>query len=247
MTAFDEKLCLVVPCYNEESRLDVQKFLMFLNEFSDVDLIFVNDGSRDRTLDVLNHLKSNSNRIQVLSLNVNSGKAEAVRQGTLAAFNLKYKYIGFWDADLATPLSEVKGFMQTLDEKPEVHLVIGARVRLLGRKILRSWNRHYLGRVFGTFASVALNLAIYDTQCGAKIFRATETVHKVFNMPFHSRWIFDVEMIARLGASGLPKSSIYEWPVQEWSDVKGSKVGAKAFLNAGFELVYLWFTYRPKW
>jgi hypothetical protein len=144
-------------------------------------------------------------------------------------------YIGFWDADLATPFSEVAGFLTILDERPEIHIVMGARVRLLGRAISRRPARHYFGRVGATLISQSLGLAVYDTQCGAKVFRASDTLRDVFAKPFLSRWIFDVEIIARYverWGRDATAHAIYELPVMQWHDVVGSKVKRHDFVRA---------------
>ena len=87
--------------------------------------------------------------------------------------------------------------MWELETDPDVEIVIGSRVQMLGRDTRHNWRRHYLGRVAATAVSVMLRLRVYDTQCGAKLFRAGATVGRVFLQPFLTRWIFDVEILSR--------------------------------------------------
>ncbi|HEV7922041.1 MAG TPA: glycosyltransferase [Thermoanaerobaculia bacterium] len=227
---------IVVPCYNEEQRLDVEQFRRFAADGHRVDFCFVNDGSADGTLRVLQALHAEDpSRFLVVNLEQNEGKAEAVRRGILAAAERGADLIGFWDADLATPLSELPSFLDVFAARPEIQMVFGARVRLLGREISRNPSRHYFGRVGATLISQTLGLAVYDTQCGAKLFRTGENLRAVFSTPFLSRWIFDVEIIARyvklLGRDRAAKS-IYELPIRVWHDVHGSKVKSTDFLRA---------------
>jgi len=230
------RLTLVVPCYNEEKRLDAAAFRDVSVDGHDIDFLFVNDGSRDGTLRLLESIRDEDpTRFSVLNLERNSGKAEAVRRGFVAAMERDADYIGFWDADLATPFTELRGFLEVLEARPTIHIVMGARVRLLGREISRRPARHYFGRVGATLISSSLGLAVYDTQCGAKVFRRNKILRDVFARPFISRWIFDVEIIARyvqlLGRDGAA-SAIYELPVMRWHDVTGSKVKSHDFLRA---------------
>jgi dolichyl-phosphate beta-glucosyltransferase len=231
----------VVPCYNEEERLNLPAFREYCASSAGVDLLLVNDGSRDGTLRLLRQLAQEfPDRIQVLDLPTNRGKAEAVRAGFLHCFESRqYSLLGFWDADLATPLPTVARFVEHLRRHPEFEMVFGSRVQLCGRHIERQPARHYLGRVFATAVSLVLNIAIYDTQCGAKLFRATAPLRQAFVEPFLSRWIFDVEILARL----IQKSStetvalqIYEYPLERWTDVSGSKVKPSDFFRAIHEV-----------
>ena len=242
------RLTLVVPCYNEEHRLDADAFRRVAVEGHEVDFLFVNDGSRDGTLHLLESLRdSDPKRFAVLNLERNSGKAEAVRRGFVAAMQQPAGYIGFWDADLATPLAELPGFLEIVTTRPEIQIVMGARVRLLGREISRRPARHYFGRVGATLISSSLGLAVYDTQCGAKLFRTNDTLREVFARPFLSRWIFDVEIIARyverLGRDAVA-GAIYELPVMRWHDVKGSKVKSFDFFRALHDLWKIRRAYR---
>ncbi len=222
---------IVVPCYNEATRLPVRQFKAFTCTEHAVRFLFVDDGSTDATWSVLEGLcQEDPQRFAACRLPANVGKAEAVRQGVLRAFGAGPDYIGYWDADLATPLEVIATFCELLDARPNLEMVFGARVCLLGRAIERKALRHYLGRVFATAASVALGLSVYVTQCGAKLFRASPMIRSLFQESFLTRWLVEVELLARLiqmrRGTPLPQveAVVYEWPLPEWHDVAGSKV-----------------------
>jgi glycosyltransferase involved in cell wall biosynthesis len=237
------KVKIVIPCYNEESRLDISVFRDFTNSTHSITFLFVNDGSTDKTLSILESLvASDPGKFALLNLPRNWGKAEAVRQGILSAIDSHPDYVGFWDADLATPLEAIARFLEMAESRPELEMIMGSRVKLLGRRIERRRSRHYLGRCFATAVSAVLGLEVYDTQCGAKLFRASSGTRALFLQPFLSRWIFDVEIIARLirarRGSELkqPEQVIYEFPLTEWRDVPGSKLRSSDFFRAAWEL-----------
>jgi glycosyltransferase involved in cell wall biosynthesis len=234
---------VVIPCYDEAARLPLASYQGFLRAHREVAFVFVDDGSGDGTLALLRSLeRDDPERVCVLSLAENVGKAEAVRRGMLRALEAGADYVGYWDADLATPLSAVLDFAALLDARPELLLAIGARVVLLGRHIERRALRHYLGRVAATAIAVTLGLRIYDSQCGAKLFRAGAPTRELFREPFVARWAFDVEILARLvqsrSSGGLPpvEALVCEVPLEEWIDVAGSKVGVLDYLWAGVDL-----------
>jgi len=231
---------IVVPCFNEEQRLDVQQFRS-LAQSGHVRLLFVNDGSTDGTLGVLTGLTSSSPMVEVLDLPRNVGKAEAVRRGLLQGVDSGASVIGYYDADLATPPHELLRLVTVLDDRPELAFVMAARVALLGRTIERSAVRHYLGRVFASVASIALRLRVYDTQCGAKVFRVTPPVIESISRPFRSSWIFDVELIGRMlqpkAGDAMAPSSFEEVPLREWRDISGSKLGVGGMVRAFADLM----------
>ncbi len=225
-------------------------FSAFCAGASDVHFLFVNDGSTDSTGHILEQLhQSNPNAFSWLNLERNGGKAAAVRAGVLMAMgDPKTRFVGYWDADLATPLESIPHFMKRFETTPPVDMVFGARVRLLGRDIQRRPVRHYLGRCFATVASLVLRLPIYDTQCGAKIFRVTPELREVFTAPFLTSWVFDVEILARFmaqrhGNSQSMSHAIFEYPLHQWKDVAGSRVKPLDFVKAFWELLRIYWVY----
>ena len=254
---------IIIPCYNEARRLPTTSFLNYIQTHLSCPtrptFLLVNDGSTDQTLQLLENLKSKDpTSFEILHLSKNQGKAEAVRQGLLHVLSTTSttaqngNIIGFWDGDLATPLSSIDVFMHIFHTKPKIEMVFGSRVALLGRDIQRHASRHYLGRIFATLASSLLQLRIYDTQCGAKLFRITPDLRWAVSEPFQSRWIFDVALIARLqnqrlrntNTKLLPLSStIYEQPLDSWRDISGSKLSFKHKASALYGLFHIWRKY----
>jgi glycosyltransferase involved in cell wall biosynthesis len=247
---------VVVPCYNEAKRLDTVAFSDFLARTSDISLLLVDDGSSDDTPLLIEQLRQrNPRQVMTLRLSSNAGKAEAVRRGVQLALRRRPAMVGYWDADLATPLEAIPRFAAMLRERPELMLVMGSRVALLGRQIRRRYSRHLIGRAFATAASVVLRLPVYDTQCGAKLFRVTPETAELFREPFRSRWIFDVEILARIvsttrnGASQPAQELIYEYPLDEWQDVRGSRLKPRDFATAALDLAAIGWRYslRGPW
>ncbi len=242
---------VIIPCFNEAARLDDDAILGLVAQ-PGVDLLLVDDGSTDDTLARLRALAARApERVAVLALPGNRGKAEAVRRGLEQALLDQALRVAYLDADLSTPPAELLRILQVLEERPDVDVVLGSRVRLLGRRIERHALLHYLGRGFATAASLTLGLAVYDTQCGAKAFRRTPALLAAVRAPFSSRWVFDVELLQRLlmgadGAPPLPARAFLELPLKEWREVPGGKLGPVAMARAGLDLARLAVRARAK-
>jgi glycosyltransferase involved in cell wall biosynthesis len=241
-----QKTCIIIPCYNEENRLHSSLFIEYLNKTENIDFLFCDDGSTDSTLSKLNELASLlPKRIEVFHLHKNAGKAEAVRQGMVFTFaKNKYNLVGFWDADLATPLSEINNLLLTIENK---EIAIASRWKRLGAQIERRGLRHILGRIFSTFASIILKLPVYDTQCGAKIFHSNLAF--LFESEFITKWLFDIEIMARYrNKYGVKKSleQIIEVPVKSWMEVGGSKLKLNHMLKVPLELFKIYLKYNKK-
>ncbi|MDA8104007.1 MAG: glycosyltransferase [Nitrospiraceae bacterium] len=243
-----QKSCIVIPCYNEEKRLPVGEIAAFLRESDSVSLYFVNDGSKDGTARVLDDIRMlGQDRVSVLELPENRGKAEAVRLGILEALHRQsFHIVGYFDADLSAPLTEINLLLEYMDLGPPYEVVTGSRIRRLGARIERRPCRHYAGRVFATCASLILGLPVYDTQCGAKIFRA-ELAEQIFCRPFSTSWLFDVEIFARAAAVLGPDGAIEkiaEAPLRQWVGKTGSKLRTRHILTAPLELARIYLEYR---
>jgi glycosyltransferase involved in cell wall biosynthesis len=243
---------IVVPCYNEARRLQGDEFLRFLERTPSISLLFVDDGSTDATSTVLGALERRSaGRAGVLPLPRNEGKGEAVRRGLLAALESEPRFVGYWDADLSTPLETILTFRDQLLESRDVDWVLGSRVRMLGRSVERRSVRHYSGRVFATAAAITLRLPVYDTQCGAKLFRATSELQTLLAEPFGSRWVFDVELLARLVACQDPSArdlggKVIEYPLKTWRHAEGSKLRLRHRAIALWELMRIRMRYSDR-
>lgn len=221
-------VCLVVPCFNEVRRLDGDAFIRFLTDQPQSAVCFVDDGSSDGTAAALDGLHARlPERVHVLKLKANVGKADAVRQGVLHVHSLgRFAFVGYWDADLSTPLVELQAMLQVLELNPDCVLAMGSRFGRLGSHFKRGLLRRTLGRMFVIAAGAILELPVHDSQCGAKVFRA-RVVELLFADPFISAWLFDVELLARLrnhlGRDTVLRA-VVEVPLRAWREIGGSKM-----------------------
>lgn len=227
---------LVIPCYNERSRLAIEQLGELVAD-ERVALVLVDDGSTDDTLVELRSIEQTLRNITVVSLPHNVGKGEAVRAGLVAASQRDPSWLGYIDADMATPASEVLRLVDIARRADGLDVVLGSRLALLGRNVQRSTFRHYTGRVFATLASIVLDKPVYDTQCGAKLFRRTDAFDRSVAAPFRSRWAFDVELLGRLDAAGVEAHRFWEEPLLVWRDIGGSTRSVTASVLASIDLV----------
>jgi glycosyltransferase involved in cell wall biosynthesis len=243
----NKKVIIVIPCFNEAERLPISIFDDFIKKNSNITFLFVNDGSRDTTLTVLNKLQATYPlSVLVYDMPTNSGKAEAVRIGVNYALEFKPDFVGFFDADLATPLTEIDYFLKIFEEKQFIDIVCGCRIKRLGASLHRSVYRHIFGRIFATVSYLAIPLPMYDTQCGAKIMKPS-VVHDAFQEPFITSWLFDMEIFARMIQKRGYQTSItqiYELPLNEWKEIKGSKLNFKSLLKVPIQLFRIFTHYK---
>lgn len=231
---------LIIPCYNEEKRLDIEAYKEFLSRHPDFFLVFVNDGSGDNTAKILDDFGQQSDKLTFISLSKNSGKAEAVRKGVLHSLSMyKFDQIGFIDADLSTPLEEFVCFKEKLKANAGVKIILGSRIQMLGKEIKRNLFRHWFSRIIATAIGKVLYEPVYDTQCGAKLF-LRDTAEELFKDTFLTKWLFDVELLARYKhnhGSAEFKKTILEIPVNNWTEKANSKLRYSYVLKILYDLL----------
>lgn len=208
-------LSLVIPCYNEEIRFSEQIgfILKFLEKFEDKELILVNDGSSDKTLQLFKECIKNNSFVKIVSYSENKGKGYAIRRGVLKSSK---EYILISDIDLSTPL---KDFSKLAKYIKDSEVVIGSR-GLENSNVLMKQNplKVLLGKGGNLVIRILLGLNIRDTQCGFKLFRAC--VKPAFEKSLINGFGYDFELLFLFDKMGF---RIKEVPVTWINDVR-SKV-----------------------
>jgi dolichyl-phosphate beta-glucosyltransferase len=238
---------IIIPCFNEEDRLNLGLMDEFLLARQHYSLVLVNDGSSDHTSRLLHEFqKRHPEKVATLDLESNLGKGNAIRQGVLFALDqLKPDNVGYMDADFSTPFSEIEKLFTCLDQHKNFTVVFGSRVKRMGCRIKRSAIRHYPGRIFATFVSLLLKLPVYDSQCGAKAMKVA-IAKELFKDEFITSWLFDVELLFRymkIYGEERTLSEVYEFPLFEWKETRGSKIRFFHLPVIPFELIRIYIYY----
>ncbi|WP_346882630.1 response regulator [uncultured Algibacter sp.] len=240
---------VVIPCYNEEERLLSDQFLDYIDKNSGYHLCFVNDGSKDNTLEVLYKLqKGKEDFISVYNCKINGGKAEAVRLGMLHLSKKEdLDYIGFLDADLSTDLADFDDLVKTI-ENSDFKIVSGSRISRMGANITKESARKIISLTINFIIRTILSMNFKDTQCGAKIFHK-DVIKVAFSEQFVTQWIFDVEIFKRMSQYfGLKqaKAMLCEQPLKRWIHADGSKLSMKDSIKIIGQLFQIAWVYRTK-
>ena len=185
------ELSVVIPVFNEEKRIwkTLSRLSGYLKRhFSSWEIIVVDDGSSDRTKEILS---TAAERVRVIRNETNHGKGSAVRQGILAA---EGEWIFFTDADLSTPTLEIGKFVELFRAR-DAEVLIGSR-SIPGSviKIRQACYRQNMGRIFNWFVKRLTPLRFQDTQCGFKGF-TREAARKIFSCATKNGFAFDVEIL----------------------------------------------------
>lgn len=238
---------VVIPCYNEEERLKTQEFQDFVASNMGYHLCFVNDGSKDNTLGVLKELsKGREDYISVYDCPQNGGKAEAVRLGMLhLAKEAQFDYVGFLDADLSTNFEDFNDLVETMANS-KYKIVSGSRISRMGANIAKESSREIISKTINLIIRKILGMKFQDTQCGAKVF-TKEVIPLLFEKPFLTRWLFDVELFLRMRkyyGKDKVQSLLCEQPLNRWVHEDGSKLSMKDSIKIVGQLGQIFLHYR---
>ncbi|WP_281989602.1 response regulator [Aquimarina aggregata] len=240
---------VVIPCYNEETRILSKEFTDFTHSNLGYHLCFVNDGSTDNTLEVLKKLsEGREDNISVYNCEKNGGKGEAVRQGVLhLAKDPQLDYIGYLDADLSTDFKDFDDLVKTI-ESSKFKIVSGSRMSRMGANITKESARKIISKTINLIIRNILSMSFNDTQCGAKIMDR-EIVNEMFREKFITKWLFDVEIFMKMRKFyGKEKAISYicEQPLKRWIHADGSKLSMKDSVKIVGQLAQIAYHYNFK-
>ncbi len=228
-------LSIIIPVYNEEKRINISfdEILSFYNSqlFNKFEVIFVSDGSTDKTVLKINDFIKAHPEIdcRLAGYEINQGKGSAIKYGvSLAGMD----YILMADADMSTPLREIEKFIPNILAGDE--LIIGSR-KLKTSNLIKpqGWLRRQVGSAYVLFSRLVTGLKnISDFGCGFKVFRA-EMAKKIFPKIKVTGWVFDVEMLYLYGQAGIDIKQIGV----NWHNENNSKLRLRDFSKIFFDML----------
>jgi len=212
------KHSIIIPAYNEGVRLGktLDRVLAYVSDQRwDAEVIVVNDGSRDRTADLVREYAQRNPCLRLLENPGNHGKGYSVRNGML---NANGEILLFSDADLSSPIEEAPKLLAALQAGADV--AIGSRwLRPELQTQRQSLLRQFYGRLFNLVLRILLGLNFKDTQCGFKAF-TRQAAQNIFSRQRIERWGFDPELLYLSRKSGF---KVVEVPVA-WAHAEGTRI-----------------------
>ena len=212
------ELSIVIPAYNEEKRLGStleSVYAYLLSREVEFELIVVDDGSTDGTVDVVKEFALHHPAIRLLSYSPNQGKGHAVREGVKKSVGER---VLFNDADGSSPIAEIEKLESALDNGADI--AIGSRAKAdASRRVNALAYRKFMGNFFNFIVQTLLLKGVQDSQCGFKMFSRT-AAQSIFRVARENGFAFDVEL---LHIARLRGYRIDEIPIN-WANVDGSKV-----------------------
>ncbi|MBI1922567.1 MAG: glycosyltransferase family 2 protein [Geobacter sp.] len=212
-------ISVIIAAYNEENRIksSLHKIDRYLSEGgSDYEIIVVDDGSSDKTAQLVSEMGADIANLRLVRYETNMGKGHALRTGVLAS---RGDYVLLSDADLSTPIEEMSRLLQLVSHD-RCDITIGSRALAMSRIIRKQpWWRRGMGKIFNRIVRLVIMDDFRDTQCGFKLFTGN-AARELFGAARINRFAFDVEILALARKQGY---RIAEVPVR-WKNAPGSKV-----------------------
>ncbi len=230
MKTESKSISVILPAYNEEATIKdtVTTIHDFLSStFNNFEIIVVNDGSSDKTAEIVNNMFDRIKGLKLLTNSRNRGKGYSVRKGVLSA---SYEYVMFSDSDLSTPIDEVLKCMNYFTDG--VDIVLGSRA-LKESNIIKyqGFLRRSMGKIFNLLIKIFLFRGINDTQCGFKCF-TNKAAKELFSLQRLDRFCFDAEILYLAGNKGYKVKEVpVKWLNRENSRVSMVKDSINMFLD----------------
>jgi glycosyltransferase involved in cell wall biosynthesis len=187
------QLSIVIPAYNESARIEqtLERVMACVDgQGWDAEVLVVDDGSTDRTVEIVHAWMERTPRLHLIQNEGNRGKGYSVRNGLLQAAG---KVVMFTDADLSAPMEEAERLLAAIRDGADV--AIGSRWMDRTRQTIHQpLYRRFFGRCFNGVTRTVMGLPFKDTQCGFKAFRR-EAAQIIFRLQRIERWGFDPEIL----------------------------------------------------
>lgn len=193
----DIYLSVIVPAYNEEDRIEktLKRFEdYFFSQPYNYEIVVVNDGSKDKTSEIVEMAKSEIRNLRLVDRKTNKGKGFSVREGMLKSFG---KIRLFTDADNATDISHFDKMRPFFDKGYDVVICSRDKKDAIGARqaVPQRWYKRMLGNFGNLYIQWLAVKGVWDTQCGFKAFR-DYSADKIFSATKTNGWMFDVEALA---------------------------------------------------
>ena len=219
---------IVIPAYNEAQRIvpTLNRVLSYVAEQDwDVEVIVVNDGSRDDTAKIIQGYVEHNPIVRLLENPGNRGKGYSVRNGML---NARGELLLFSDADLSSPIEEAPKLFEAIEAGADV--AIGSRwLRSELQTERQPLHRQLFGRIFNLALRLILGLSYKDTQCGFKAF-ARRSAQSIFPLQRIERWGFDPEIIFLAEKQGFRVTEVaVKWAHDEHGRINPLRDGLRMF------------------
>lgn len=205
---------IIVPAFNESKRIIpfLKELQLYSKNWKNYEILFVDDGSTDNTLDILENFAAKNRNARIVSYKPNKGKAFAVKKGIEQSRGQKVIFI---DADGSISPEEIPKLAKKLDD---YDIVVGSR-SLKESRVEANWMRKFTGFLFNSYSNILFKIKIKDCLCGFKGFKRKVALD-LFKELKSTGWIFDVEIFYKIRKKGY---RLYELPIS-WVHKGGSKM-----------------------